>query len=131
LESLAIVAYKQPVTRGDIEVIRGVNSDGVVGHLLERELIKIVGRKDVPGKPYLYGTTKQFLEYFGLKSLNSLPKLEEFSTLEPVYETAGAQRNHHQSRNKSIPDQELVMNSLEQSKQDAIRLSESNPQETK
>ncbi|MBF0532769.1 MAG: SMC-Scp complex subunit ScpB [Candidatus Omnitrophica bacterium] len=78
LESLAIVAYKQPVTRADIELIRGVNSDGVMTHLLDKELIKMVGRKDVPGKPYLYGTTKQFLEYFGLRSLEDLPKLEEF-----------------------------------------------------
>src|SRR6185503_12195435 len=68
LETLAIIAYKQPVSRADVETIRGVNSDGVVVHLIEKELIKIVGRKDVPGKPYLYGTTKQFLEYFGLKS---------------------------------------------------------------
>jgi len=82
LESLAIVAYKQPVTRLEIELIRGVNSDGVVTHLLEKNLIKIVGRKDVPGKPFLYGTTKEFLEYFGLSSLADLPKLEEFASLE-------------------------------------------------
>ena len=81
LETLAIVAYKEPVSRLDIEVIRGVNSDGVVAHLLEKGLIKIVGRKDVAGRPYLYGTTKQFLEYFGLKSLADLPKLEEFPVL--------------------------------------------------
>ena len=81
LESLAIIAYKQPVTRSDIEVIRGVNSDGVVAHLFNKDLIKIVGKKDVPGRPFLYGTTKQFLEYFGLKSLEDLPKLEEFSHL--------------------------------------------------
>lgn len=84
LESLAIVAYKQPVTRSDIELIRGVNSDGVVAHLLDKELIKVVGRKDVPGRPYVYGTTKQFLEYFGLKSLDDLPALEEFPGLRPV-----------------------------------------------
>ena len=86
LETLAIVAYKQPVTRLDIELIRGVNSDGVTEHLLIKGLIKIVGRKDVPGKPYLYGTTKQFLEYFGLKSLADLPKLEDFSSLQPTDE---------------------------------------------
>lgn len=82
LESLAIIAYKQPVTRLEVELIRGVNSDGVVNHLLEKSLIKIVGRKDVPGKPFLYGTTKEFLEYFGLRSLEDLPKLEEFASLE-------------------------------------------------
>ncbi len=78
LEVLAIAAYRQPVSRGDIEMIRGVNSDGTVAHLLDKNLIKIVGRKDVPGRPYLYGTTKLFLEYFGLKSLKDLPKLEDF-----------------------------------------------------
>ncbi|MCK5013036.1 MAG: SMC-Scp complex subunit ScpB [Candidatus Omnitrophica bacterium] len=87
LESMAIIAYKQPVTRSDIELIRGVNSDGVVAHLLNKELIKVIGRKDVPGRPYLYGTTKQFLEYFGLKSLDDLPTLEEFPTLQPAAES--------------------------------------------
>ena len=82
LETLAIIAYRQPVTRAEIEVIRGVNSDGTVTHLLDKELIKVVGRKDIPGKPYLYGTTKQFLEYFGLKSLTDMPKLEEFPAMQ-------------------------------------------------
>lgn len=81
LETLAIIAYKQPVTRADVELIRGVNSDGVVVHLINKELIKVAGRKDVPGRPFMYGTTKQFLEYFGLKSLDYLPKLEEFPSL--------------------------------------------------
>lgn len=81
LETLAIVAYKQPVTRTDVELIRGVNSDGVIAHLLTKELVKPVGRKDVPGRPFLYGTTRQFLEYFGLKSLEDLPTLEEFQNL--------------------------------------------------
>ncbi len=79
LETLAIIAYKQPTTRMDIELIRGVNSDGVVTHLLEKGLIKITGRREVVGRPFLYGTTEAFLEYFGLKSLDDLPKLEEFS----------------------------------------------------
>ena len=79
LETLAIIAYKQPVSRADIEVIRGVNSDGVTTHLMNKGLIKIIGRKDVPGRPYLYGITKLFLEYFGLKSLQDLPKLEDFA----------------------------------------------------
>ncbi|HQP10763.1 MAG TPA: SMC-Scp complex subunit ScpB [Candidatus Omnitrophota bacterium] len=92
LESMAIVAYKQPVTRSDIELIRGVNSDGVVAHLLSKELIKVVGRKDVPGHPYLFGTTKQFLEYFGLKSLDDLPTLEEFPTLQPAAENSSNQK---------------------------------------
>ena len=90
LETLAIVAYKQPVSRMDIELIRGVNSDGVVVHLLSKGLIKIIGRKDVPGRPYIYGTTKEFLEYFGLKSIEDLPKLEDFSSLQPVDDTEEA-----------------------------------------
>ncbi len=81
LESLAIIAYKQPVGRAEVEVIRGVNSDGTIAHLLNKGLIKIVGRKEVPGRPFLYGTTKEFLEYFGLKSLEDLPKMEEFAHL--------------------------------------------------
>lgn len=81
LEALAIAAYRQPISRGDVELIRGVNSDGVVTNLLEKGLIKIVGRKDVPGRPFLYGTTKLFLEYFGLKSLTDLPKLEDVTEL--------------------------------------------------
>jgi segregation and condensation protein B len=81
LESLAIIAYKQPVGRSEVEIIRGVNSDGTIAHLLNKGLIKITGRKEVPGRPFLYGTTKEFLEYFGLKSLEDLPKLEEFNQL--------------------------------------------------
>jgi len=81
LETLAIVAYKQPVTRLDIESIRGVNVDGVIASLIDKGLIRIAGRKDVIGRPFVYGTTRQFLEYFGLKSLQDLPKMEEFASL--------------------------------------------------
>ncbi len=81
LECLAIMAYKQPVGRAEVEVIRGVNSDGTIAHLLNKGLIKITGRKEVPGRPFLYGTTKEFLEYFGLKSLEDMPKMEEFTQL--------------------------------------------------
>ncbi|MFZ5800843.1 MAG: SMC-Scp complex subunit ScpB [Candidatus Omnitrophota bacterium] len=81
LETLAIVAYKQPVTRLDIESIRGVNVDGVVASLLEKGLVRIAGRKEVIGRPFVYGTTRQFLEYFGLKSLQDLPKIEEFAQI--------------------------------------------------
>jgi segregation and condensation protein B len=79
LETLSIIAYKQPVTRIDIEAIRGVNVDGVVKSLLEKNLIRIVGRKEVIGRPFVYGTTRLFLDYFGLKSLAELPKIEEFA----------------------------------------------------
>ncbi|MCK5492735.1 MAG: SMC-Scp complex subunit ScpB [Candidatus Omnitrophica bacterium] len=81
LESLAIISYKQPVTRIEIEAIRGVNVDGVVKKLSDLGLIKIAGRKDVIGKPFLYITTRKFLEYFGIDSIKDLPKLEEFISL--------------------------------------------------
>lgn len=78
LETLAIIVYKQPVTKSEIEHIRGVNVDSVLKTLMEKNLIKIRARKDSPGRPLLYGTTNEFLERFGLKDLNSLPPLKEF-----------------------------------------------------
>ncbi|HTY07722.1 MAG TPA: SMC-Scp complex subunit ScpB [Candidatus Edwardsbacteria bacterium] len=77
LESLAIVAYKQPLIKSDIEVIRGVNVEGVMATLLERNLVQVVGRDPRPGRPLLYGTTPEFLRYFGLSSLSDLPRIEE------------------------------------------------------
>jgi segregation and condensation protein B len=77
LETLAIVAYRQPITRADIEAVRGVNVDGVMQTLLERGVIRIAGRADVPGRPLLYGTTEFFLEHFGLRSLEELPNCAE------------------------------------------------------
>ncbi len=77
LETLAIIAYKQPISRMQIEAIRGVNCDGVLATLVERELISISGRGDGIGKPYLYSTTKKFLEYLGLKDFGDLPSLDE------------------------------------------------------
>jgi segregation and condensation protein B len=79
LETLAIVAYKQPLIRAEIDQIRGVNSDGVMRTLLERRLVRIVGRKEAPGKPLLYGTTREFLQYFGLKDLTELPTLKDLA----------------------------------------------------
>jgi segregation and condensation protein B len=79
LETLAIVAYRQPVTRPDIEKIRGVDCGAVLGTLLERRVVKIMGRMDVPGRPIIYGTTREFLELFGLKDLSQLPTLREFA----------------------------------------------------
>lgn len=83
LETLAIVAYKQPVLRTEIEKIRGVDSGGVLRTLLEKKLIKILGKKDVPGKPLVYGTSKRFLEMFGLKDLSGLPTLKDLAGLGP------------------------------------------------
>jgi segregation and condensation protein B len=79
LETLSIIAYKQPVTKGEVEHIRGVNIDGTLNTLLERKLVTIVGRAEKVGHPLLYGTTKKFLEYFGLKNLGELPQIEEFA----------------------------------------------------
>jgi len=78
LETLAIIAYKQPVTRIEIESLRNVNIDGIIKNLLDKDLIRVAGRKKAPGRPKVYGTSRQFLEYFGLKSLEELPKIESF-----------------------------------------------------
>ena len=76
LETLAIVAYKQPVSRPEMDAIRGVNSEAVLENLLERRLIRITGRKEAPGRPYLFETTREFLVAFGLRDLSDLPKVE-------------------------------------------------------
>ncbi|HTA17450.1 MAG TPA: SMC-Scp complex subunit ScpB, partial [bacterium] len=81
LETLAIIAYKQPLTKAEIEAIRGVGSDGVMQNILERRLVRTVGRKDAVGRPLLYGTTREFLQAFGLKDLAELPKLTELKDL--------------------------------------------------
>lgn len=81
LESLAIIAYRQPIVRAEIEQIRGVETSGVLRTLLERKLVRIVGRKEEPGRPIMYGTTKFFLEHFGLRDLSQLPPLREFKEL--------------------------------------------------
>ncbi len=81
LESLAIIAYKQPIVRAEVEQIRGVETSGVIRTLLERKLVRIVGRKEEPGRPIMYGTTKFFLEHFGLRDLSQLPPLREFKEL--------------------------------------------------
>ncbi len=81
LETLAVVAYKQPVTAPEIAEIRGVNTAGVLGTLMERKLVKIVGRKQVVGRPFLYGTTSEFLQRFGLNDLSDLPKVEDMADL--------------------------------------------------
>lgn len=78
LETVAIIAYRQPATKAEIEFIRGVSVDGVINSLLQKGLVKIVGKKDVIGRPFLYGTTGLFLQYFGLNSIEELPALSEF-----------------------------------------------------
>lgn len=83
LETLSIIAYKQPISRVEIETLRGVNVDGIIKSLLKRRLIRILGRKPEPGRPLLYGTTKEFLQYFGLRDLSELPTLKELDELGP------------------------------------------------
>src|SRR5215475_4307499 len=77
LETLAIIAYRQPITRADVEIVRGVNIDGVLQTLMERGLVKIAGRAEIPGRPLLYETTQFFLDHFGLRNLDELPNAEE------------------------------------------------------
>lgn len=83
LETLAVVAYRQPVTRAEIEAVRGVEVDAVIRSLLERQLVRIAGHREVPGRPMLYATTKRFLEVFGLGRLDDLPTLREMEELLP------------------------------------------------
>ncbi len=85
LETLALIAYRQPITRGEIEDVRGVSvSSNIIKTLTEREWIKVVGHRDVPGKPALYGTTKEFLDYFNLKKIDELPPLSELRDFEQI-----------------------------------------------
>jgi segregation and condensation protein B len=89
IETLSIIAYRQPITKAEIEQIRGVNVDGVVGALADRELITEVGRKETIGRPILYAVTPKFLRHFGLKSVDELPSLDEFSEIaEPADDDA-------------------------------------------
>lgn len=104
LETLALVAYRQPITRGEIEQVRGVAvSQNIIRTLLEREWVRVVGYRDVPGRPALYGTTRAFLDYFNLKSLDELPTLAELrdiDTLEPELELerpASAATSEHET----------------------------------
>lgn len=86
LETLSLIVYRQPITRGEIEEVRGVSvSSNIIKTLLEREWVRVVGHKEVPGRPALYGSTKQFLDYFNLKSLNELPTLAELVDLDQAH----------------------------------------------
>jgi len=119
LETLAIVAYKQPLTKHEIEEIRGVNVDGVMKTLLSRSLITISGRAKAPGSPFLYTTTKKFLDYFGLNSLEDLPKLKEIDELIDVEDEHAP---HHETIFREINLGELGLRSNgngESTKEDA------------
>ncbi len=99
LETLAIIAYKQPLTRLEIESLRNVNIDGVVRTLFEKDLIRVAGRKETPGRPRVYATTKRFLEYFGLNSLEELPKMD----LSDIEAAGAALATKEEAHDASIP----------------------------
>jgi segregation and condensation protein B len=110
-ETLAIIAYKQPILRQEIERLRGVDVGGILRTLLEKDLIRIMGRKNLPGKPLIYGTTKKFLEVFDLKNINSLPKLKEIKNLVSDEEqTASISKEERQAEEtgeeKAAPDRD-------------------------
>ena len=110
LETLAVIAYKQPITALEITEIRGVNTSGVLSTLLERHLIKIVGRKNVVGRPFLYATTKEFLIRFGLKDLHDLPKIEDMAEALGFDPPAGLTENT--PREDMLPLDEAELESL-------------------
>jgi segregation and condensation protein B len=104
MEALAIIAYKQPITRADIENVRGVGCGGVITTLLERSLIRIVGKAKVLGAPFLYGTTPEFLEYLGLNSLKDLPSMEQLEELLEKEESSGSDDEDMQGGSASAED---------------------------
>lgn len=108
LETLALVAYNQPIMRSNIEHIRGVDCGGTLRTLLERKLIRILGRKEIPGRPLIYGTTKEFLEIFGLKDLKDLPSLKEIEEIGVSAPETGTVSEANSTADK--PDQEIGKN---------------------
>ena len=107
LETLAVIAYKQPVTKPEIEEIRGVNIIGVLKTLLDRNMIKILGKKDAVGRPVLYGTTREFLEYFGLKDLADLPTLKDFSEFD-LGENKNEAEKPGEITESDVPDGDII-----------------------
>jgi segregation and condensation protein B len=111
LETIALMAYRQPITRGEIEDIRGVSvSSNIIKTLQERDWIKVVGHRDVPGKPAMYGTTREFLDYFNLKSLDDLPTLAELRDIDSInaeldLEIPGIPNASSESENSNIAEQ--------------------------
>ncbi len=105
LETLSVIAYRQPVTRADIEFIRGVNVDGAVKTLLEKGLVRVAGRKEVPGRPMLYGTTTEFLEHFGLNSLKDLPALKEYTEKDLSENLVSPEVREELQNTQEVPDE--------------------------
>ncbi len=116
LETLSIIAYRQPVTRGDIEEIRGVSvSSNIIRTLLDREWVRVIAYKEVPGRPALYGTTKQFLDYFNLSSLEQLPTLEQIQEMDLVPDAAGitGERENREQENTVIKPEQTTATQAE------------------
>jgi segregation and condensation protein B len=116
LETLAIIAYRQPVTRGEIEDIRGVGvSSSIIQTLLEREWIKVIGQKEAPGRPSLYGTTRQFLDYFNITTLSDLPTLQEIQDLDLTFDNTQPMLQEESEQQETPgfadPGQEIPANS--------------------
>lgn len=123
LETLALVAYRQPITRGDIEEIRGVGvSSNIVRTLLDREWIRVVGHRDVPGRPAMFATTKQFLDYFNLKSLQDLPPLSEIKDLAEADPEFDLEDDLASQRILELPEEVIDENSVELSESDKAEL---------
>jgi segregation and condensation protein B len=106
LETLAIIGYRQPVSRPEVDAIRGVNSEAVLDNLLERRMIRIAGRKESPGRPFLYETTREFLVAFGLRDLGDLPKVEGELVVPELAEAAAAQLPEPEAEPGSAPEAE-------------------------
>jgi segregation and condensation protein B len=120
LETLAIIAYRQPLTRGDIEKIRGVAvSSSLIHTLLDREWVRVVGHRDVPGRPAMYATTRQFLDYFNLESLEQLPALSEIRDLEEINQALMLEESKPVSRVLDMPGEEATDAELSLSAEDA------------
>ena len=116
LDTLAIIAYKQPIGRYDIEAIRGVDSSGVIKTLLSRNLIMIKGKSDGPGRPLLYSTTKLFLEKFGLNRLSDMPKLKEVSEIIESDPSLGEQITVFENKEGAVNDEDAIDESLNETK---------------
>lgn len=130
LETVAIIAYRQPVTRGEIEEIRGVSvSTSIVQTLLEREWVRVIAHKEVPGRPALYGTTKQFLDYFNLTSLSELPTLMEIADLDFGNATQPQPEQEQRERSQTDPFENLESNQTEQLQPSQAEQSEAAPEQ--
>lgn len=123
LETLALITYRQPITRGDIEEIRGVGvSSSIIRTLIDREWIRVVGHRDVPGRPAMFATTKQFLDYFDLKSLKELPALADIKDLDKVNEELELEETDIGTRVLEVPEELVDENSLEMTEAEAAEL---------